>query len=1034
MNRFFVSIFFSLFLFFSAKAQQTAIYLDPEKGYRLAVKLFDKAKYAAAQKEFDYAFKTEGISEEARSSSAYYAAVCAAMLQNADAEERLLEFIEAFPVSSHYNDGVFALTKLYYEQKKWKKAIEWFPKIDTNVLTEEQKDEFNYKLGYTYYRSNDFDHANQSFALVKDGNSRYAPASQYYYAHSMYMSGNYETALTSFMKLKDNEGFAPVIPFYVAQIYFKQGKYDELLAYAVPLYENMNVDVKKNLAAQYTNGLEIERMIAEAYYKKKDYAKALPYLKDYVTNSGGVTRTDYYQLGFLYTQANDCKQALPMFQRVTNKGDTLSQFAYYHLASCFLKEGNKQSARSAFQSAAKMDFDNVIKEESKFNYAKLSYELNFQNVALQSFRDFIAAYPKSTYLTEANELIVSIYASTKNYRDALNAIEKAGPMTQNMKSVYQRVAYYRGVEVFLDGNSSEAIALFTMSLKYPVDKNLQASAQYWKGEAQYKQSSFDDAITSYNEFLYNSAAASTSFYALANYNLGYSYFKKEDFNNAQNQFRKYIQDKPADKNRYDDALLRLGDSYFMLKDYANALDYYNMAIDNNARSKDYALYEKSVLLGIQNKGGDKVATLNKILAGSPKSPYFDDALYESANANMTAGNNEQALTNYQRIVKDYPNSSYVKKALLGQGLVYYNMKRDEDAMRVYKTLISKYPNTAESKEAMIQLKNIAVTQNKVEEYVAYVKTVPNSDVSANAQDSLLYEAAELRYTQGNCDDAAKDFDNYLQKFPNGYFRANATYYKADCQFRNKKYAEALEGYNYIIELPKNSFTEKSLLNAAIINYRLNQYDNALQDFEKLEAVAEVKDNIEASQAGQMRSAFKVNQYEKAISNAQKVIATATDKDLLNEAHLILAKSALAKDDLATAKKEFEIVVKRTNSAMTAEANYNLALIEYKLGNYKQSKELVLKLTHITPSYDYWIAKGFILLGDDYVAMADTFQAKETYKSIVTNYQRDPSDPDDLRAIASQKLSALTSAEESQEREMRKPEQMESDSTEMEIKK
>jgi tetratricopeptide (TPR) repeat protein len=294
----------------------------------------------------------------------------------------------------------------------------------------------------------------------------------------------------------------------------------------------------------------------------------------------------------------------------------------------------------------------------------------------------------------------------------------------------------------------------------------------------------------------------------------------------------------------------------------------------------------------------------------------------------------------------------------------------------------------------------------------------------------LYEAAELQYTQGNCAEATKNFDAYLQRFPNGFFRANATYYKADCDFRNKSFEAALTGYNYIIDLPKNSFTEKSLLNAGIISYRMNQFDKALEDFEKLEAIAENKDNVEAAQAGQMRSASRLNQYEKAIANAQKVISSATDKDLLNEAHLIMARAALAKGDLATAKTEFEIVAKRTNSAMTAEATYSLALIEYKLGNFKQSKEVVLKLNHITPSYDYWIAKGFILLGDDYVAMADTFQAKETYKSIVQNYQRDPADPDDLHAIAQEKLNALTTSEESKNKEMRKPEAP-ADSTENE---
>src|SRR5207244_7962062 len=43
-------------------------------------------------------------------------------------------------------------------------------------------------------------------------------------------------------------------------------------------------------------------------------------------------------------------------------------------------------------------------EVSKFNYAKLSYELGYQDVALTELRRFLSEYPNSTYNTEAREL------------------------------------------------------------------------------------------------------------------------------------------------------------------------------------------------------------------------------------------------------------------------------------------------------------------------------------------------------------------------------------------------------------------------------------------------------------------------------------------------------------------------------------------------------------------------------------------------------------------------------------------------------
>ena len=50
-------------------------------------------------------------------------------------------------------------------------------------------------------------------------------------------------------------------------------------------------------------------------------------------------------------------------------------------------------------------------------------------------------------------------------------------------------------------------------------------------------------------------------------------------------------------------------------------------------------------------------------------------------------------------------------------------------------------------------------------------------------------------------------------------------------------------------------------------------------------------------------------------------------------------------------------------------------------------------------------------------MKDTFQAKETYKSIAENYEKNASDPDDLKTIAKQKLDAILSAEEIRNKQM-----------------
>ncbi len=1002
-------IFLFVFLSIQVFSQKTAIYTYPERSYDLGLDLFSKKKYVSAQLEFQRVLDSEAnISLEARGNSTYYYAVCAAELFHKDAEFLLLNFMELYPENPNYFNAVYQLGNYYYRQKKYKKSVDWLSKLDQNDLSQERRDEVNFKLGYAYYMTNEFDLAGKSFYLVKDGSSKYASASQYYYAHMSYVNGNYETALKSFLKLKESEAFAPLVPYYITQIYYKQGKYDELLKFAPSALDS--VDAK--------NGLEIGRMVAESHYRKGEYKEAIPYILDYERNSTNAGRTDYYQLGFCYYKSAEYEKAIPYFQKVTGGNDLLAQNSYFLLADCYVKSNAKRSARTAFQSASKMTFDQEIEEESQFNFAKLSNELSYQSVALEAFQTFIQKFPNSVHVDEANEMLVGIYTNTRNYKDALKAIESIKIKTAPVKAAYQKVAFYRGVEFFMDNKSPEAIQMFSTSLTNPVDPKLVAEANYWKAETYYRIGDFDKSLKAYNEFLYTPSAVTGEHYNLAHYNIGYCYFKKEDFGSAQIAFRKYLQAKNmTDADRYNDAVLRVADCFFMMKDQSNALDFYNQAIASNSRSSDYAIYQKAVILGIQGKMAEKVNTLQKLFDKYPKSVYFDDALYEAGQASLMLGNHEAASEYYGRVIRDFPSGSYVKKSELGLALVYYNSKQDTKALTAYQQIVSKYPNTSESREALAQIKNISVSQNKVDDYLRYVKNIPNADVSKAAEDSLTYEAAELLYTQGNCAAAVKDFENYLQRFPNAIFLVNASYYRSDCQYRNKQFDLALAGYQTVINQPRNSFTEKSLLNAGLINYRLKNYQDGLKNFSDLEALAEVKDNILAAQAGQMRCSYKLENYDATLLIAQKILdASSVDKDLINEAHLMAGRAHYFKADLGNARSEFGIVAKRTNSEMTAESKYYLAEIEYKSGNYKESQKIIFEIQKQVPSYDFWIAKGFVLLGDNYLAQQDVFQAKETYKSIVDNYEKSPNDPEDIRELARQKLEVITLSETKKEME------------------
>jgi TolA-binding protein len=965
----------------------------------LATELFNKQKYGAAQESFNKVIETiSDECDETRINAEYYSALCSLELFNSDAEQSLLQFISNHEESPKVKYAYFQLGKNSYRKKRYIDVVKWFEKIEPSDLNEKEQTEYYFESGYSFFNLDSMSRAKKAFSEVTDTTSKFYVPAKYYFSHISFNEKNYEIALQGFLKIKRDTNFAPIIPYYIAQIYFLQGNFKKVIEYAPPMLFDSN-RVKRTS--------EISRILGEAYYQDAQYPEAIIYLERYKEKTkNDVTRNDNYELGFAYYNCRKYNNALGYFENVVKQDDSLAQNAYYLIADCYLKTNQKKFAMNTFQIASKLPFDKQIQEDALFKYAKLCYELSLNpyNEAINAFKKYINDYPDSPNINDANEYLINIFISTRNYKDALETIESMKEINDKYKTAYQRAGYYWGVELFNDKKIDDALKLFDKSLVYGIDKNIKAKTLYWKGEALYRKTQYDSAITSYNKFLFVPGAINLDIYYLANYNIGYCYFSKKDYKESAIWFRRFIKDgEKSNPKEYVDALLRTGDCYFVEKDYINAVDFYDKAANTKSADADYALYQKALSYGLTGKNINKVNTIKILIEQYEKSAYIDGARFELGKAYEMLSDNENALLCFKKITGDYPNSIYCKQALLKIGLIQYTSDKNKEALETFKSVVEKYPATEESKEALVSIQNIYVDLGDAESFFVYVKQLPFANVTNSAQDTISYQAVEKRYMEiGNCDEAITGFANYLEKFPDGNFALNANYYKAECERKSGNLTSALSGYNNVINKGKNKFTENALLKAAEINLKINNYNNALDNYTKLEQYAENKSNILEARNGQMKCYFLLKQYNDAIKSAKNLINTEkVTKELQDEAHIIIAKSALAMDSLTYASGEFQSIAKTNSSEKGAEAKYNIAYIYYLQGLYQESEKLVYELINQVPSYDYWITKGFILLADDYVKMGNLFQAKHTLKSIVDN-----SDNAELIQTAQEKLNLV----------------------------
>ena len=1002
-----------------AMAQKPNLYFNSEKEFKKGLELFQKEKFGSAQKYFDKtSLEIADQNSEIKINAEFYSGLCGLELFNPDADLLLIQFIHKYPEHPKARLANYFLGKYYFRKNNFEEAAKWFDNVDAADLDEKQSSEYYFKYGYTCFMLKKNEQAGKLFSEIKDLNTLYSPFALYYYGHIAYSSKNYEGAISSFLKIynqasssselfskpQDYSNFKSTVALYIAQIYYLQQKYNELISFVSPVLDSISSKRRP----------EIAHLVGDAYYKTARYNKSIPYLKEFVRGASRVERADEYELAYAYYKSEQCEEAIHYFTGITNKEDSLTQLAYYHMADCYLKSGNKQNARNAFESASHYTFDKELMEDALFSYAKLSYELSFNpyNEAIIALQDYLDKYPNSPRHDEAKEYLVSIYLTTKNYKEALKSIEDIKTLSPALKGVYQKIAFNRSVELFNNAQYDDALTHFDKAIKYPLDKEINVEVFYWNAECYYRKNEYETAIEKYQTFLATQSAVGSSQFVIAKYNIGYAYFKLKDYKNAINAFRGFVKEaNNEDEKKITDALLRTADSYFIQKDYENAFDYYSQVVTKNNLATDYALFQKGFVAGLLNKAEQKISIMQNVLSQFPKSDYRDDATYEIAKTYLIASKTDEAYTYYKQVVDNYKNSSYLSTAMLQMGLILYNKQDDQQALDIFKKVVAQFPSTQEAKQALVSIKNISVDNGNTDEFFGYVKTLPFGDVSKASQDSITYEAAEKRYMKGDCAQAGTSFKTYMEKFPDGFFILNASFYKAECDYKMQNYDEALKGYDFVTSKPKSIFTESALVKSGRIYTSKNNCEEAVIRYLLLEEIAEILKNKTDAQIGIMRCSFNSSNYSMATEYAQKLIrAEKIEPEIMGEAYMITAKSYLQQNNLDSAYTAFENTIHISKNELGAEAQYNIANILFLQHKYPECEKKVFQLSNDISSYAYWLAKSFILLSDNYVMQNDTFQARHTLESVIGNYENTT---DDILPTAKNKLEKIMASEKTE---------------------
>jgi TolA-binding protein len=537
-----------------------------------------------------------------------------------------------------------------------------------------------------------------------------------------------------------------------------------------------------------------------------------------------------------------------------------------------------------------------------------------------------------------------------------------------------------------------------------IDKEIHALSTYWLAEAMYEVRKFGESVENFEKFMNLPAAKQTDVYNFAHYALAYAAFEHENYRKAATYFRRFLQGNEKDINTINDAVLRLADSYFVLKDYGDAIGYYDRIVSYKTSSEDYAMFQRGMIQGLQGQNDLKITTHQSLLQQFPKSNYSDDAGFEIAYTYFIKGDYEIAKNDLSALIEKYPRSSYVPRALFTIGLVELNQDQEESALITFKRVISEYSTTDEAKLALESIKNIYLQRSDAAGFLDYANSTSIGNLSSYEQDNITFQAANNRFLNGDHQGTFESVNAYFDKFPKAVHDKHARFIRAESLVRLKRPEEAIPDYEYILNDWTSDYTERALMSIAKIYIAKEKYNEAIVHLKKLELTSEYKSNYNFAVNNLMEAYASMGlpdetlKYVKFIRESEK----SSEEDVLR-AGLYSGKANLIIGDTIQAVKDIEAIVDSTQTVTGAEAKYILAELAYKKQEYKKSLATAFDLTNKMPSHDYWVAKTYILIADNYVAMKDTFQAKSTLQSVIENYD---DTEDGILSLAKEKLDLL----------------------------
>lgn len=242
-------------------------------------------------------------------------------------------------------------------------------------------------------------------------------------------------------------------------------------------------------------------------------------------------------------------------------------------------------------------------------------------------------------------------------------------------------------------------------------------------------------------------------------NLGFKYLSEAKYSKAEKNFRKVLEDQPADPvSHYGLALLYSNKEYryhdffmanFFLKKTGRILD--QVKFSDRKREEIQSVIKENTLDSLNNiidyktfnyiKTQKQIRLVDKYLSEFPETGYRDKTIEHKKWLIFEDVLRKNTFKEYNKYIKEYPETRYVSTAVKKRDSIAYSNVRKKNTIDAFKQFVTTYPKSKQYNDALALLKvkqayENAKTNNTIEAYRQFIEEYPETPEADMAEKNI----------------------------------------------------------------------------------------------------------------------------------------------------------------------------------------------------------------------------------------------------------------------------------------------------------